>query len=374
MNRTQQAESPFSMTCPQLSPRQLLVAVGLAVAALVLLPKIWNQFEPFEPGNNYRTPYTLSEDYWLFRQLTNNAKTIDSPVIVIGDSVIWGEYVLPEHSLSAQLNDKTKSKRFINTGMNGLHPMAIEGLISLHGQHLHDANIVLHCNLLWLSSPERDLSTPQAQDFNHTTLVHQFGGDNPSKPSSPSYDASLTKRISIATTRTLPYRILVEHVQRKHFGGQNLHQWTLNHPTKPFWNEITFETSQPSSNLRHAAVDWTKQGIQPQSFEWLSTDSSLQFQSLLRAIDHLQTSTNRVLVVIGPFNTHLLVDENKRRFASLRQSVIDTLRARDIEHVAASTLPSEEYGDASHPLRGGYNLMATELLAHSTFRDFCDLP
>ena len=373
MNRTQHAESSFAITCPQLSLRQLLVAGGLTIAALVLLPKIWNQLEPFDPGRNYRTPYSQSEDYWLFRRLTEHASTIESPVLVIGDSVVWGEYVLPEDSLTAQLNDKTKSKRFMNAGINGLHPMAIKGLVTLHGQDLHDADVILHCNLLWLSSPERDLSAPLAQDFNHTTLVDQFGGDNPLDPSSPSYRASLTNRISIATTRTLPYRVLVEHVRRQYFGGQNLHQWTLNHPADPFWKEVTFKTSEPSSILRHEPVDWTKQGIQPQAFEWLPADQSLQFQALLRSIEHLQSTSNHVLVVIGPFNTHLLVDDNKRRFASLRQSVIEEFRARDIEHLAASVLPSEEYGDASHPLRGGYCLMADELLANSTFREFCGL-
>ncbi|MCA9215517.1 MAG: hypothetical protein KDB27_20775 [Planctomycetales bacterium] len=358
----------FPMTCPRLKVWQVAAVIGISTLSLIAFPSLWKRAEEFAPEPSYRTPYALSEDYWLYRRLCERTSDEQS-VLMIGDSVIWGEYVSPSDALSAQLNQKLGHNRFVNGGINGLHPMAIEGMLKMHGSQIQNLNVVVHCNLLWMSSPERDLSSTSPQQFNHASLVRQFGGwPNPAKPESPAYDETLSNRIAVATARRLPYRICVDHLRRRFFDGQNVHQWSLDHPAELFWNNVSFDMAQPSEELRHEPVDWTQQRIQPQSFDWVNLDDSLQFKSFVRAIELLKSRGNRVVVVLGPFNQHLLLADNTEAFDALHESAIARLTERKIPFVAMSLLPSSEYGDASHPLAQGYARMADELLANVEFQ------
>ena len=73
------------------------------VFAIVLLvgtltPPLWKKVERFDTGPDYRIPYDLSKDYWLYqRRLQRIAST---NIIVLGDSVVWGEYVLTDGTLA----------------------------------------------------------------------------------------------------------------------------------------------------------------------------------------------------------------------------------------------------------------------------------
>ena len=56
---------------------------------------------------------------------------------MLGDSVVWGEYVLPDGTLSHFLNQEAgQPDRFVNGGVNGLFPLAQEGLIDDYGHAL----------------------------------------------------------------------------------------------------------------------------------------------------------------------------------------------------------------------------------------------
>ena len=59
-------------------------------------------------------------------------------------------------------------------GLNGLFPLAQEGLIDCWAGSLRHQKVLLHCNLLWMTSPKADLSTDKEERFNHSRLVPQF--------------------------------------------------------------------------------------------------------------------------------------------------------------------------------------------------------
>lgn len=78
---------------------KLWLATILILGAVILLtPRIWKRVEEFEVGRDYRIPYTLSKDYWLYQRRLQQTKTDD--ILVLGDSVIWGEYVMPDGTLT----------------------------------------------------------------------------------------------------------------------------------------------------------------------------------------------------------------------------------------------------------------------------------
>lgn len=76
------------------------LATALIVAAVGFsAPRLWERAETFAPGGDYRIPYGLSEDYWHFGRYVRVAAN-EGRIVVLGDSVVWGQYVAPEMTLS----------------------------------------------------------------------------------------------------------------------------------------------------------------------------------------------------------------------------------------------------------------------------------
>ena len=76
------------------------------------------------------------------------------------------------------------------------------------------------------------------------------------------------------------------------------------------------------------------------------------------------------MVVLGPFNEHMMAEDNQAAFNKIRDGIEAWLKENQIPHVVPGTLPSQLYADASHPLTGGYQLLAKQLYATDTFRDW----
>src|SRR5260221_3746336 len=142
----------------RLNARHWIVVFAILAIIGLLTPALWKRVERFEPGPDYRIPYELSKDYWLYERRLQPITPTN--VVVLGDSVVWGEYVRPDGTLSHFLNnDAAQSDRFVNCGVNGVFPLAMEGLIRNFGVALHNRKVIVHCNMLWMSSPKADLST-----------------------------------------------------------------------------------------------------------------------------------------------------------------------------------------------------------------------
>ena len=75
-----------------LSLREWLVAGAIVAAALALAPILGARAEPVPDEVNYRIPYALADDYWLFDRWAG-AEARAGATAVVGDSVVWGHYV-----------------------------------------------------------------------------------------------------------------------------------------------------------------------------------------------------------------------------------------------------------------------------------------
>src|SRR3954451_15940706 len=96
----------------RLNARNWLVAMVLIVSIIWLTPRIWKRIERFETGPDYRIPYSLSRDYWLYQRRLQ--KLTPTNIALIGDSVIWGEYVRADGTLSHFLNKQSgQADRFV---------------------------------------------------------------------------------------------------------------------------------------------------------------------------------------------------------------------------------------------------------------------
>lgn len=363
----------------RLNPRQWAAALLVLVGVIAFAPALWKSVEPFQPGADYRVPYSLSRDYWLYERRLQLASP--TQIVMLGDSVVWGEYVRPDGTLSHFLNERTgQPGRFVNAGVNGLFPLAMEGLVRSSGGVLKGRKILLHANVLWMTSPKVDLQTEKEERFNHAELVPQF------HPRIPAYKADAGHRLGAIFGREFGFFRWANHLQIAYFGQQDVPTWSLaedggdpsRHPniyrnplrqiTLRLPGEGTTDPERGPGSPRHKA--WSSTGTSTGStrFEWVDLDKSLQWAALVRVVEFLRDRGNGVVVVLGPFNEHIMTAENRASFRKLRDGIHATLQARNVAVLSPVTLPSALYADASHPLTEGYRLLAEELMQDGMFR------
>jgi hypothetical protein len=377
-------EIPFGVNEVRLNLRQWGIAFFIVGGFLLLTPRIWEKVERFDTGPDYRLPYQLSKDYWLYGRRLRQVSEPDK-VIVLGDSVIWGEYVLPDGTLPHFLNQCTgATNRFINAGLNGLFPLAQEGLIKYYSGSLRKRKVLLHCNVLWMTSPKADLSTPKEEQFNHSGLVPQF------RPRIPCYRADANERLSVLVERNVDFISWVGHLQNAYFGQQSILNWTLANdggspPDYPnSWknplSQIRLTVPAASAedpqrgpaSPRHKA--WSTDGQGTTVFEWVDLDRSLQWQAFQRVLEELRERGNDILVLLGPFNEHMLAQENRGAYQQLRHGIIQWLKENRVAALVPEPLPGELYADASHPLTQGYELLSRQLCADVGFQEWLKDP
>jgi len=275
---------------------------------MFLIPILWARFEKLQPGPDYRVPYRLSHDYWFVRRYFGRVAAEDK-TLVLGDSVVWGHYVGKEETLSHYLNELTGSDRFANLGIDGIHPAAMAGLVEHYGTDIAGKRVLVHLNLLWMSSRRHDLTSGKESTLNHPKLVWQF------YPAVPDYRASLSERIGIVVGRNVPFFGWVDHLRIAYFEDRDLPRWTLEHPYANPASAVTLELPSPDEppSPEPVAKPWTAKGIRPFNPPWVELEHSLQWRSFRRTIEVLRSRGNNVFVLVGPFNEHMLGAERAPR-------------------------------------------------------------
>ena len=371
-------QPPFGVNEMRLSGREWLAAFAIVLACVIAAPRLWKRFEPLRAGPDYRIPYALSKDYWLYQRRLEQVAAPER-IPVLGDSVVWGEYVLPDGTLSHFLNREAgRSDRFVNGGVNGLFPLAMEGLVEDYGKALRNRKLIVQCNLLWLTSAKADLSSDKPENFNHSRLVPQF------TVRVPAYKADANERLSALLERHIDYFAWTAHLQNAYYDQRSLAEWTLEedgneppnypnawrNPLDPLKQGIPAEPKidpqRGPNSPRHRR--WNANGSEASHFEWVSAERSLQLQGFGRLITLLGQRGDDVLVLLGPLNEHMIAAEQLPQYTSLRDRIAASLRGQGIQVIVPAVLPSDLYADASHPLTQGYALLAQHLWADPQFQ------
>ena len=367
----------------RLGGRQWLLALGIILLVIFLAPRLWEKLERFDTGPDYRIPYSLSKDYWLYQRRLED-KLDSRSIVLLGDSVVWGEYVRADGTLSHFLNAQGgQADKFVNGGVNGLFPLALEGLVEDYGRTLRNRKVILHCNLLWMSSPKADLQIDKEETFNHSRFVPQFS------PRIPCYKADANERLEALVERKVNFVAWVNHLQNAYFEQKSLLNWTLeddggdparypNSYKNPL-AQITFivpeaprdDPQRGPKSPRHKP--WSESGVAT-SFEWVDLGTSLQWGAFRQTVKTLRERGNDVFVIVGPFNEHMLAESNQATYRKLRDGVTAWLKENKIPHLVPEPLPSALYADASHPLTDGYALLAKKTLESDAFKDWQKLP
>lgn len=347
----------------RLSPREWLVALVLLAVLCPGVPRVWTRLEKLPGGADVRIPYGLGNDYWIYRRYSRQP---ESSVLALGDSVVWGHYVRTEETLTAQLNRLSPRGAFVNLGVDGIHPAAMTGLLEYYGRAIAGRRVILHCNPLWMTSNRRDLQSDKEENFNHPALVPQF------RPWLKVYSAPLAERIGIVVGHHVPLLQWSRHLEIAYFDSKDVTGWTLEHPYASPVRQVTLRLPGPNQAPEPPPVaePWTATGGRPVSFPWVELATSFQWRSFQDSVRLLQERGNRVFVLVGPFNEHMLTDRSRKGYQRLKDEIRTWLDAQKIPHAMAKLLPSELYADASHPLAAGYAALARQLMADEAFRRY----
>src|SRR5262249_20428263 len=112
---------------------------------------------------------------------------------------------------------------------------------------------------------------------------------------------------------------------------------------------------------RETPKPWYEKGITPQDFPWVDLDTSLQWPAFQRVVETLQQRGNRVFVLVGPFNEHLLTPDSLDRYEAVKGAIVAWLEEKQIPHLVPPPRARDQYGDSSHPLAAGYATLARDL-------------
>jgi len=354
-------EVVFSSNCVRLSGYEWIF-VGIVASALFCFgPTLWERAEKFQPQSNYRLGYDLGNDYWLYSRYSRLACSRNE-ILVIGDSVIWGHFVSRQNTLSHYLNEIAGHERFANLGVDGIHPVALAGLLKYYGHNISNKKVVLHFNPLWMSSRKHDLQTEKEFRFNHPRLVPQF------IPNIPCYKDPYSKRISAVVERYVPFLSWTSHLKITYFENMDLPTWTLEHPYENPASAVILRLPTSANYNQSERISWTEKGIAKKDFQWVKLESSLQWKFFQRSVKLLEKRGNSVFVLVGPFNEHMLKGQSIEIYRKMKSKIEDWLQQNNIAYYMPATLPSEWYVDASHPMSEGYAMLAKQLFENESFR------
>ncbi|MFA6101405.1 MAG: hypothetical protein WCV67_01060 [Victivallaceae bacterium] len=344
----------FRLSFKELAVTGAIIIIGV----LFLLPYIWGGIEKIRTGNEFRIAYDSRDDYWVYKKWADKAAE-EYPVIFLGDSVVWGMYVDSGSTLSAKLNRKLNRQAVANLAIDGMHSVALEGLLKYYGGAIKNKTVILHYNPLWMNSRKYDLSDDEEMQVHHPRLIPQFS------PKYKCYTESFSGRLNICRERNIPFFSLLNHIRLAFFNNEELNQWMIDNPYKTPFSQISMTVDPCEKEKTNSSENWKQKGITAQEWEWVPLDKSYQWQAFTNVVKLLRERGNRVCVMVGPLNPYMLTPASLVKFRKLQQDICAWLSKQNVEYMLVPDLPSEMYADASHPLDKGYDVIADNLLKTS---------
>jgi hypothetical protein len=338
----------------RLRGREWLLLAFFAAFLFGFAPLVWKKLEPCALAPDFRMPHELGGDYWLYERYVDLAAD-RCDTLLLGDSVVWGEYTTPTETLSHYLNVAAGEERYANLGLDGAHPLALSGLVQYYARRITGKHVVVQCNPLWLSSLRTDLQDDKATDFFHPRLVPQFN------PPIPPYKAEISSRLGVVVEQHLPFSQWTNHLQQAYYDKIDIPSWTLEHPYDNPLEPLQHGLPEPAPFPRDPPKPWYEKDNTLKDFPWVDPETSLQWHAFQRVVEILEQRGNRVFVLVGPFNEHLLTPESRHRYEGVKTTIAAWLEGKQVPHLVPAPRACDQYGDASHPLAAGYASLAQDL-------------
>ncbi|HOW86365.1 MAG TPA: hypothetical protein P5119_10905 [Candidatus Aminicenantes bacterium] len=326
----------------------------------------WSRWEKIPVERDYRSSCweERMSDYWAYAQWCRVARA-GYPVLLIGDSVVWGQEVPNNETISHAINAELGRDEVANLGIDGLTNAAMTGLFRHYGRSLRGTRIILEFNPLWMSSPSRDLrGRGKARwEFHHPRLVPQLDPRI-------SYYRGLDERIGYLFDHYLKLPPFVRHLMVNNFENKSVSAWLLEHPYRLPLGAISFAAAPMMREKQGLGTAWSsRKGAGPVDAPFVPAGESLQWEFYLKALRRLKKNGNSVFVLLGPFNSHRLTAPSRERFLAMMSEVKAKLDELGYPYFDATEdlLPSEAFADQCHVLKDGHERLARALVRDAGF-------
>ena len=355
--KTRLKDIPANTNGLHLGVRELLCVLIVAVALVWGVLPSWHRHAlQVTLDKDFRFSYALRDDYLLYRATVKQACQ-EFDTLFLGDSVIWGMYVRNDSTLTACLNRAAGEEKYGNLAIDGLHPVAMETLLRNYAGDLCGKKVYLYLNPLWLNTPLYDLSGEGETSINHPRLLPQFDF------SLKCYHGTLQERCNAQRERLLDFYALLHHWRVCFFDNRDFKSWIAKHPGENPLSLLRMEISPlEEGHSSNSTVDWYESGIAEQDWPWMALEDSRQWRAFQQCLWILQKRGNDVTVLVGSINPHMQTAESLAKCRALREEMQGRLEKDGVSAILLPELPSEEYGDASHPLAAGYRRLADFLV------------
>jgi hypothetical protein len=346
----------FERPALELSLREWLASA--LIVTLVLAAAMHFSFRESAPSidRDYRIPYALSTRYDLYRRYTTLGAD-QFPTLLVGDSVVWGQCAHRGDTLAHHLNDLVRQPRFLNVGLDGMHPVALAELLEYHAPGIANTRVILQFDPLWLMLEGPSSRHSRAMIYNRPDLVPRLAAHF----SGPFRDAA-----SLSWSHVTRSTAIREWGERFADARIDFIAWSLDHPYENPMKAIT-AALPPSEDSHPQRLTRWEEDLRI-STRWADIADDDQWAAFLRILTLLRSRGNDVLVLLGPMNEHMMTRETREAYVLLRGRMEEALRSKGVLTFAPTLLPSEQYADICHPLGSGYATLAHEmLLKHSAW-------
>ena len=329
----------------------------------------WDGWEYYQPGSDHRETCWAERqsDYWAYIRWLKTARE-RYPVLLLGDSVIWGQEVDNDETISHYINRFLGEDLVANAGNDGLHMAGINGIVTHYGDNFDGANVIVQFSPLWIGNLTRDLRGERKSRPHHPQLIPQLDPRI-------NYYNDLNTRIGYLSEYVFPIFPFVRHIMVNYFNNKSISKWVMDNPYSNPFAAINFVATPVMAKSQGASIDWITKKMKMSSDPFIDIDDSIQFECFMHALETLRTDRNaNVFILLGPFNEyHLLpdshdgfdrvLDQAKARFAEMGIPFYDTREAG---------IPSDTFADSCHLLREGHVTLARGLTGSVAFREWID--
>ena len=349
-----------------LSLREWIVTALLLVGLGTSFYFGWYWWEKFEPGVDFRVTCWAERmsDYWTYARWCRYTRT-RYKVFLMGDSVIWGQEVRNDETISHYLNEHYGEETIANLGIDGLHHAGIYGLVNSWGQYLDNQNIILQFNPLWMGSASRDLRGEGDYYFHHPRLIPQLSFRI-------HYNRDLNTRLGYLAEhyfRLLPF---VRHLMVNYYDNKSVSNWMLDNPYLNPFSAITFQSTPVMVESQGRSLDWETKKLKVSDAPYIFPEESVQWAYFVKALDILKRKDVRVYILLGPYNhyahtpesrerMYAMISEIKKYFDDMGYPYFDTLKIN---------LPSNTFADMCHLLKDGHIMLAEALWNDPGFQEW----
>jgi lysophospholipase L1-like esterase len=380
MHKNKKKREPFSSNAIRLSNWEIIATtLGIVIIVLFALPWIWYKTENVNTEGQFRISTKHRSNYWIYQHWVEQAVK-KYPVLFLGDSVVWGMYVDNNNTIPAKLNKLLRKDLVANLAVDGLHCIAAKGLLENYAEAIKNKRVILHFNPLWMQSRVTDLSSvPKGKkstlaaenmedddvndspvcepQINHPRLIPQFSNEI------TAYNKKLGARMAVLRERYIPFFAMLNHIRLSFFDNEDFNQWIVDHPHQNPLSKIalTIDAGEHEKNCNRE-LSWEASGIPKQDWKWLKSADSLQWKAFTQVVAELLANGNELCIMVGPINPYMLTPASLKRYRQLQAEIAAWLKTHKIDYVMVKDMPSRLYADASHPLAGGYDLIAKQLL------------